>query len=176
MRQASSLDGIHRFMKEMGSRIKQPVKIYLTGGATCVLKGWRDTTVDIDLKPVPDLGKVYDAIAEMKEQLSLNIETAAPDHFMPALPDWEERSEFIATVGQVSFYHYDEYAQVLSKIARSFDQDMVDARKMMENKDPGKLLELFEAIRPQLVRYPSIDEKTLSDKVARFLEPQEPGT
>jgi hypothetical protein len=157
-------------MQAIGSRIRQPLKVYFTGGTTCVLKGWRDATVDIDLKPVPDLGKVYDVIAQLKEELSINIETAAPDHFLPALPGWEDRSEYIDTISQVQFYHYDIYAQILSKVARGFDQDLDDARKMMASNDPKKLKELFEAIRPNLVRYPAVDEIALSAKVERFLK------
>jgi hypothetical protein len=75
-----------------------------------------------------------------------------------------------ATVGQVGFYHYDVSAQILSKVARGFEKDLEDVRKMMASKDPGKLMDLFHAIRPDLVRFPAIDEKALSDKVGRFLD------
>jgi hypothetical protein len=109
MRNPTSRENIRQAMQEIGRRIRQPLKVYFTGGTTCVMKGWRDATVDIDLKPVPDLGKVYDVIAQLKEELSINIELAAPDHFLPALPGWEERSEFIESVGQVQFYHYGAY-------------------------------------------------------------------
>jgi len=170
MRRPTSLENIRQVMQAIGSRIRQPLKVYFTGGTTCVLKGWRDATVDIDLKPVPDLGKVYDVIAELKEELSINIETAAPDHFLPPLPGWEERSEFIDMVGQVQFFHYDAYSQILSKIARGFEKDLGDARKMLGAIDQPKLRELFDAIRPGLNRYPSVDEKALSEKVDRFLE------
>ena len=169
MRHPTSLENIRQVMQAMGNRIRQPLQIFFTGGTTCVLKGWRDSTVGIDLKPVPDLGEVYDVIAQLKEELSTNIETAAPDHFLPALPGWEERSEYIDTVGQVQFFHYDAYSQILSKIARGFEKDLADARKMMGACDPRKLRNLFEAVRPGLVRYPAIDEKPLSDKVERFL-------
>jgi hypothetical protein len=162
-------------MQAIGARIRQPLKVYFTGGTTCVLKGWRDATVDIDLKPVPDLGKVYDVIAQLKEELSLNIETAAPDHFLPPLPGWEERSEYIDSVGEVSFYHYDICSQILSKVARGFEKDLEDARKMLATVDPVKLRELFAAIRPGLVRYPAVDERALSEKVDRFLGAAEGG-
>ncbi len=175
MRHPTSLENIRQVMQAMGSRIKQPLKVYFTGGTTCVMKGWRDTTVDIDLKPVPDLGKVYDVIAELKEELSINIETAAPDHFLPPLPGWEDRSEYIDTVGQVQFFHYDIYSQVLSKVSRGFDKDLDDARKMAASIAPQKLRELFEAIRPGLVRYPAIDEKALSEELGAFLRKPEKG-
>jgi hypothetical protein len=174
MRHPTSLENIRQVMQAFGSRIKQPLKIYFTGGTTCVLKGWRDSTVDIDLKSVPDLGKVYDVIAKLKEELHLNIETASPDHFMPALPGWEERSEWIDTVGEVKFYNYDIYAQILSKIARGFDQDLSDARKMMVSKNPDILLELYSAIQPEMVRYPAIDDKELLKKVTLFLDELSP--
>lgn len=170
MRHPTAGEDLRKFMQAMGTRVKQPVRIYLTGGATCVLRGWRETTVDIDLKPVPDLGEVYSAIAALKEELSLNIETASPDDFLPPLPGWEDRSEFIATAGKVSFYHYDEYAQVMSKVARGFEKDLADARNMMIGKDPEKLLELFEAIRSDLVRYPAVDEKAIRNKIDSFLQ------
>jgi hypothetical protein len=170
MRHPTSLENIRQVMQAIGSRIRQPLKIYFTGGTTCVMKGWREATVDIDLKPVPDLGKVYDVIAQLKEELSVNIETAAPDHFLPPLPGWEERSEYIDTIGQVQFFHYDAYSQILSKVARGFKKDLEDARKMMELADPVKLRELYDAIRPELVRYPALDEKVLSGKVRRFLD------
>lgn len=169
MRNPTSQENIRLVMQAIGSRIMEPLKVYFTGGTTCVMKGWRESTVDIDLKPVPDLGKVYEVIAQLKEELSVNIETAAPDHFLPPLPGWEERSEFIGTFGLVQFFHYDIYAQILSKVARGFDKDLNDARKMLENKDANKLQELFNSIRPHLVRYPALDEKALSSKVDHFL-------
>jgi hypothetical protein len=43
-----------------------PTRIYLTGGATAVLEGWRASTVDIDLRLEPDIDSLlrefYDAI------------------------------------------------------------------------------------------------------------------
>jgi hypothetical protein len=173
MRNQTNSDGIRRFMRELGSRVKKPLRIYLTGGATCVLHGWRNTTVDIDFKPVPDLGEVYEIIAQLKNELRLNIEIASPDNFLPALPGWEDRSEIIETVGTVGFYHYDPYSQILSKIARGFEQDLVDAKNMLATHSPDKLRELFETIRPQLIRYPAVEEKILSNKLSKFLEAHE---
>ena len=46
------------------------------------------------------------------------MDLAAPDDFIPALPDWRERSVFIARHGTVEFFHYDFYAQALAKVAR----------------------------------------------------------
>ena len=38
----------------MGRATPARIRVYLTGGATAVLHGWRSTTIDLDLKLVPD--------------------------------------------------------------------------------------------------------------------------
>jgi hypothetical protein len=37
------------------------VRVYLTGGSTAVIEGWRETTIDVDLRFEPDLYR-YPAI------------------------------------------------------------------------------------------------------------------
>jgi hypothetical protein len=69
------------------------LRIYLVGGATAVLLGWRETTIDIDLKLVPEVNEILKALPEIKEALEINVELASPDDFIPAVPGWEERSE-----------------------------------------------------------------------------------
>ena len=53
---------IRRFMREFGRSARQPVRVYLTGGATAVLSGWRASTIDIDLKIVPEDDALFRAI------------------------------------------------------------------------------------------------------------------
>ena len=93
-------------------------RIYLVGGASAVLLGWRAMTVDVDLKLDPEPIGAFEAIAELKDSLDINIELAAPDQFIPALPGWRERSPFVARHGRVAFHHYDFYGQALGKIER----------------------------------------------------------
>ena len=45
---------LERFMRALGERVRGKGTIYLTGGATALLFGWRDTTIDIDLKAEPE--------------------------------------------------------------------------------------------------------------------------
>jgi hypothetical protein len=44
MRELANSDRIKRFMRELGRAVKVEGHVYLTGGATAVLYGWRDTT------------------------------------------------------------------------------------------------------------------------------------
>ncbi|MEO5589276.1 MAG: hypothetical protein ABIS03_06800 [Gemmatimonadaceae bacterium] len=45
---------------------------------------WRDSTIDIDLKMVPERDALFRALPELKERLEMNIELAAPDRGIPA--------------------------------------------------------------------------------------------
>ena len=123
MRERSDLDKIDRLMQMMGEKISQPLSVYFVGGTTAVLLGFRLNTIDIDLKFEPDRDQAYQAIQELKESLHINIELASPDHFVPPLPGWQSRSLFIKKIGEVSFYHYDLYGQVLAKIERGWEMD-----------------------------------------------------
>ena len=44
-----------------------------------MLIGWRETTVDADLKLDPEPAGVFEAIARLKDSLDINVELSAPD-------------------------------------------------------------------------------------------------
>lgn len=46
---------------------------------------WRDSTIDIDVKMVPEQDSLFRALPALKEKLEMNIELAAPDQFIPAM-------------------------------------------------------------------------------------------
>ena len=96
---------------------------------------------------------------------------AAPDQFIPPLPGWEDRSLFIAKVGSVGFHHYDPYSQTLAKIERGHEQDREDAQRMVSDGlvDTDELMRLFEAIEPDLYRYPAIDPASFRAAVVEFV-------
>jgi len=148
--------------------------VYLAGGASAVLLDWRDSTVDIDLKIIPDDGRVFDAIPRIKQQLNISIELASPVDFIPELPGWRDRSPFIAREALLSFHHYDFYSQCLAKIERALKKDLFDAQKMIDAGlvDPARLRELFDAIEPDLKRYPAIEPGGFRAAVEAFLARQ----
>jgi hypothetical protein len=172
MRRLADVERIERFMKELGRSARGDMTVYLTGGSTAVLKGWRVNTVDVDMKMVPDRDEVYRALPALKESLELNIELACPDDFIPELPGWQERSALIAREGMISFYHYDFYAQALSKLERGHAQDLADAQSMVDDKlvDPERLLDFFNQIEGDLYRYPAIDAASFRQAVESFVE------
>jgi len=175
MRRPVDAERIRRFMQELGDEAEKDVRLYFTGGATAVLFGWRQSTVDVDVKLEPESDRLFRALPRIKEKLEINIELASPDQFIPELPGWQERSAFIAREGRLSFYHYDFYAQALAKIQRGHSQDRLDVRNMIERGliDPEELRRRFEEIEPRLYRYPAIDPAAFRRAVESALQSAE---
>ncbi len=57
--------------------------------------------MDIDLVMKPESDAVLRAIPALKERLHLNIEIAAPNHFIPVPAGWEDRSPVVAQIGSI---------------------------------------------------------------------------
>jgi hypothetical protein len=141
--------------------------VYFAGGVTAVLFGWRASTIDIDLVAVPDSGAMLRALPAIKEELSVNLELAAPSHFIPVPAGWENASPVIAKLGRVTFHHFDLHAQALAKLERRHDRDWSDVREMLRRGliERGRVLEYFAAIEPELYRFPAIDPPTFRKAV-----------
>ncbi len=157
----------------LGREADEEVRVYLTGGTTAVLVGWRPTTVDIDLILVPDRGRPHIAIPRLKEELQVNIEQACPAHFIPELPGWEGRSLFVAREGKLTAYHYDPYSQVLAKIERGLEKDLLDVQAFVARGlvRPDRLRELFADIEPRLGERYAIDAKSFRENVDALFPP-----
>ncbi|HKS08566.1 MAG TPA: DUF6036 family nucleotidyltransferase [Pyrinomonadaceae bacterium] len=161
-------------MKSIGRGEKRKARVYFVGGATAVLLGWRETTIDIDLKLVPELDEILRKLPQLKEDLQLNVELASPDDFVPALPGWEERSSYIGREGGIEFFHYDFYGQALAKIERGHNTDLKDVSEMIGRGlvEPARLLELFSRVEDKLYKYPAVDGKSLRQAVEQLAEKQ----
>lgn len=172
MRGLTDRDVLARFMRALGAAATADARVYFTGGVTAVLFGWRESTIDIDLELVPDHDELLRAIATLKDRLQVNVELAAPSHFIPELPGWEMRSPFITREQRVSFYHYDLYAQALAKIERGHAQDRLDVMAMRDAGlvQPARLRELFASIEPEMYRYPAIDSRSFRAAVDAALQ------
>lgn len=171
MRELADEAHIDRFMRALGRAAKSEGRVYLTGGATAVLYGWRESTIDVDIKVVPDNDELLREIPKLKEQLNLNVELAAPSDFIPVADGWEERSPLIRREGKISFHHFDPVAQALAKAERGHDQDQRDVRQMIASGliDPANVIAQFEAIEPELYRFPAIDPDSFRRSVEDLL-------
>ena len=158
MRDLTNKTKIAEFMRLFGRAAKSECRVYFTGGVTAVLMGWRNSTVDVDVRFEPETDELFRALPEIKERLSINVELASPPDFIPEVPGWQDRSQFIGREGKVDFFHFDPYSQALAKIERGHDKDIFDVRSMLDAGlvERPKLSELFLAIEPYLFRYPAI--------------------
>ena len=170
-REISDADKVRALMRLLGERAKGPGRIYLVGGASAVLIGWRETTVDVDLKLAPEPNGVFVVIADAKAMLNINVELAAPDDFIPPLPGWEGRSRYIIRHGLVEFFHYDFYAQALAKIERprvglarrgSNGQAEADRARALDGALPSH--------QARLVRHPALDPASFRARVRQVTE------
>lgn len=171
MREPLTANSLQVFMRELAGAAKSPARVYLVGGASAVLLGWREATVDVDLKMIPESDETLRALPRLKDELKINIELASPDDFIPPLPGWQDRSQFIQQEGNLAFYHYDFYAQALAKLERRHRQDLSDVTHLFDNKliEPRKLLELLSAIESELHRYPQVDAKSFRAAVEQAI-------
>ena len=158
---------LREFMRRLAANARDPGRVYLTGGASAILRGWRASTLDIDLAFVPENDRLLSRLPDLKEQLEINVELASPADFLPPLPGWEERSPFIAQEAAIAFHHYDFYSQALSKLERGHVKDLADVSAMVRDRlvDPAKLLDLFNQVESLLYRYPAVDPRTLRSSV-----------
>lgn len=163
MRRLASAERIRAFLVRLGSLARSPATAYLTGGSTAVLLGWRESTIDIDLKLVPDSGELLRALPALKEALEINVELASPDLFIPVPRGWEDRCPWEATQGRLTVRHFDLTAQAVAKLERGHARDLADVDAMLDRGliSPSGLVSFLDAIEPELYRFPAIDPPTL---------------
>lgn len=157
---------------------KKSHRVYLVGGGTAVYLGWRESTIDADL--YADDESVFRDIQAIKERLDINIEFAQPEQFVPPLAGTADRHVFINTIERVSFYHYDPYSQLLSKVVRGFRRDLADAAALVETGmvDLEQFQGLVAEISPSTyARYPRLSPAAVREAVDAFQrEMGEPGS
>ncbi len=154
-------------MRALGAEADREGAVYFTGGTTAVLVGWRESTIDVDLKLVPEIDRLLRLLPSIKEKLRINVELVSPADFIPVPAGWQDRSVFVAREGTLSFYHFDPYAQALAKLERAHAQDLEDVRELVARGlvDPAQAIAYFEQIEPELYRFPALEPRSLRTRV-----------
>lgn len=147
--------------------------VFLVGGTSAVLVGWRSATIDVDLVMRPESDAMLRAIPLLKERLRLNVELASPDQFIPVPPGWEQRSPIISRIGRVTYRHYDFCAQALAKIERGHARDLADVDAMLARGliSGANVRDQFARIEPELYRFPAIDPASFRQAVDAVFPP-----
>lgn len=167
MRQPLDPERLRRVLEALGRACRGPGTLYLTGGATALLEGWRTATIDVDLKLDPEPEGVFAAIARVKQELEVNIELASPADFLPELADWRAQSQPVGRFGPLEVRHYDFRAQALAKLARGFERDVADVRAMLERGlvDCASLWGALREMASRLERFPRVDPARLEARL-----------
>lgn len=169
MRQRITRTLLETFMQEAASAVTTPARIYLTGGSTAVLLGFRAGTIDIDVSG--DLDELFSEIPNLKTGLNINIELAKPTDFVPGLPGEKRRHLPIRVIGAASFFHFDPYGQAFSKVVRGHATDISDARDFVRHElvDPHRLFAMVSRLPPEeFHRYPRLDPESVVEAVRQF--------
>jgi hypothetical protein len=172
LRRELTRDALRELMLELARTAPagESFRVYLVGGGTAVLAGWRSATIDADL--YADRDEVFRDVQAIKDRLRLNIEFARPEHFVPPLAGSDERHLFIDRVGQIDFFHYDPYAQLLSKIVRGFRKDLLDAEQFllsgMVEADRFRQL-VHEIAETEYAKYPNLSRDSVLSAVEVML-------
>ena len=172
MRRELTRETLRELMEELArtAPAQESFRVYLVGGATAVLAGWRAATIDADLYAERD--EVFRDAQGIKERLQLHIELVRPELLVPPLAESAERHLHIDRVGNLDFYHYDPYAQLLSKIVRGFRKDLLDVEGFLESGmvDPTKFRELVDGIPDSAyAKYPSLSRDAVVAAVDELL-------
>ena len=130
--------------------------MYLVGGSTAVEQGWRESTIDVDLRLEPEDEGVLRALPRIKIEQGVNVELASPLDFLPELPGWRDRSPLVA----------------LAKLERGFTQDLADVEAMVDRGlvQPSRSMELMTALEPDLYRLPAVDPGSLREAVQEVID------
>ncbi len=173
MREVADQARIEAFLAAWAREATEETAVYLVGGTSAVLIGWRPTTIDIDLVIRPESDAMLRAIPALKERLRLNVELAAPDQFIPVPPGWEQRSPVILRIGRVTYHHYDFTAQALAKLERGHTRDLADVEAMRVRGliTGAEVRRQFALLEPQMYRFPAIDPPSFRRAVDEVFPP-----
>lgn len=158
-------------LSQLGRRLRAPHTLYLVGGSSAVVIGWRASTRAVDVRPEPDSDELLRILHELKQALDINIELVSPLDFLPALEGWQDRSPYLGSWGSLQVRHLDFRLQALAKLERSLDTDLDDVRAMLGRDlvSTAELHEAFAAMQADLFRFPAVDaarfERRLTDVV-----------
>jgi hypothetical protein len=99
VREAVSLSRLQVFLKELSRAAREPTRLYLTGGASQLVRGLRESTVVVDLTFEPESDDVLRSVVALKERLNLNVELALTKAARRLLPEGRRRTRRPAVTG-----------------------------------------------------------------------------
>jgi len=157
LRSPANQGDIRRFLRRLGDEFRGAGRLYLVGGTTLVLEGYRQQTIDLDI--VFDVNpaqadEFVRVVRELKDRLNVNVEEASPADFIPLPAGYADRHVYVGRFGQLDVFHFDLYSVALSKIERGREGDYADVITLLQNGrlDWGRLEDYYREILPEMGR------------------------
>jgi hypothetical protein len=125
------------FLRRVAQDIRQPIKLYLVGGASYVYAGFLQQTLDIDFAlevTASDRIPLIKTLREISYQLEFVLDEVSPADFIVLPVGHEKRHESIGRLGQLEVFHYDWYSTALSKTMRGQRQDFADVVTVLKSQ------------------------------------------
>jgi hypothetical protein len=125
---------IEAFLMAIGQRCEPESVLFLIGGGALELLGGARPTVDIDyvgddLQP----NKLQQMMAEIADEMHLEIEGVPIGEFVPIPKDAEKRAILVGQFGNLAVHIFDPYTIALSKLDRGFETDLEDILFLIQN-------------------------------------------
>lgn len=147
--------GVIAFLERLGQCYRRPGVVYLVGGSSLLLVAAKASTFDIDLKyevAPSDQVEFMRCLRRLSRQMSVSIEEAGPDDFIPLPRGYQERRQFIGRFANLDVFHFDFYSVALSKLHRGNEKDFIDVVTMVQTGviDLNRLEQYYQEIFPLL--------------------------
>ena len=171
MRADTDAERLQRLLAELGRDARPGDRLYLSGGGSALLIGWRAYTHDVDVRiEADDADPLLRSITRLKDTLDVNVELAGPLDFLPEPAGWRDRSAFVGRFGELDVFHTDFTLQALSKLQRGFTQDLCDVAAMLDRglTTATAIRDTFAELEPGMFRFPALDPDRLRDAVAQL--------
>ena len=145
---------LRSFLKRLGERYGGSAELYFLGGGALCLLGSPRVTADVDYTyataPEED-ASFRAAVAELANEMQLDVEDVPIAEFVPLPPGAYERRESLGRFGNVEAFIFDPYSIALSKIARGFEADLEDVIFMLREGliEFDELERFFEQVLPR---------------------------
>lgn len=147
---------VKEFLRELGTRIKQPVTLNVGGSIALILTGYLSrATADLDVvDKVPDAVRAErDLLEELKKRYSLLL-THFQSHYLPS--GWEERVHDLGSFGVLTIYVVDVYDIFLGKLFSARTKDLDDLRAIKPKVEKSQLTKQLQSTAGALLKEPSL--------------------
>jgi len=143
------------FLKRLGECYRHAGVVYLVGGSSLILVAAKESTFDIDLKFEVDVAhhsEFIGCLRRLSREMSLSIEEASPDEFLPLPKGYQDRRVYIGRYGSLDIFHFDFYSVALGKLQRGNEKDYADVVNMVRAGviELQRLEQYFEEVLPQI--------------------------